>query len=146
MPIDQVQTNSASDIRNLHTRLHTSSPLARDECGDWSIFGSKGKFYGDGTHGPSWYVYIDHSWLRAKRGLSFMEVHQDGEAEGVLKLERLPTPEEACLIRKWAGLGTRKTLTPERRAKLIEVGRKFRFSHGAQPTKSAQIFIQFDCR
>ena len=127
--------DSVSDIRNLHQSLHTSSKLARDECGDWNIIGSRGTLYTDGQFGPNWYLYTPYSWRRAKRSLSFMQVHQDGDAEGVLKLDRLPTPDEVRLIKKWTGLGTKKMLSPERRAKLIEAGQKFRFSHGAQPMK-----------
>jgi hypothetical protein len=128
-------TSSISDIRNLYDTLGTSSRLARDECGDWNIYGTRGKLYTDEKFGYL-YLYIDQSWGRAKRTLSFMEVHQDGDAEGILRLDRLPTEQEARLIRKWAGLGTKRKLTPERRAKLVEAGRNFRFSHGAEHRKS----------
>ncbi len=134
---DLHHANSASDIRNLYHSLSTSSRLARDECGDWNIFGSRGKLYTDKELGPNWYLYTWHSWARAKRGLSFMEVHQDGDDEGVLRLDRLPTEQEARLIRKCAGLGRKRKLSPERREKLIEAGFNFRFSDGVQPKKTS---------
>ena len=130
MPIESNLECSTLDIRNLHQSLHTSSEVVRDECGDWAIVGSRGKLYTDSQFGPYWYLYTARSWPRVKRALTFMEVHQDGDTEGALKLDRLPTFEEARLIKKWTGLGTKKTLSTERRAKLIEAGREFRFSHG----------------
>jgi hypothetical protein len=126
---------SASDIRDLHHSLHTSSELVRDECGGWNIIGSRATIYTDGQFGDDWYLYTKCSWSRVKRALSFMQLHQDGDHEGVLKLDRFPTSEEARLIRKWVGLGTKKSLSADRKAKLVEAGRKFRFSHGPQPKK-----------
>jgi len=132
-------TNPTLDVRSLRDTLNTSSQLARDECGDWHILGRRGKLFADSQWEPYWYLYIDRSWTRAKRALSFMEIHQDGDADGVLRLKRLPTEQEARLIRKWAGLSAKRKLTPERRAKLIEAGMNFRFSHGAQPTNFGLI-------
>jgi hypothetical protein len=50
-----------------------------DECGDWSIYGSKGNIYTDGGYGPNWYLYIAGNdpctWSFAKKTLSFMTPH-----------------------------------------------------------------------
>jgi hypothetical protein len=43
-----------------------------------------------------------------ERRLSFCRVTQDGDDEGCLRLDELPTPEQAVLIRKAIGLKRRK--------------------------------------
>lgn len=91
-----------------------------DECGDWNIYGSKGKIF---TDAKLWYVYFScgskRGWNNLKARLKFMEVSQDGDAEGILKLERMPTEKEAEKLRKDIGLRKRTILTEEQRAELI---------------------------
>jgi hypothetical protein len=62
-----------------------------------------------------------------KRRLAFMTVTQDGDDEGCLRLFRLPTPEEAALIRDALLLRKRRTLTEESRTRLIAAGVNGRF-------------------
>ena len=40
-------------------------------------------------------------WTHCKKALAFMELVSDGDTEGAFTLDRLPTPEEAVLIRKY---------------------------------------------
>jgi hypothetical protein len=85
--------------------------LRRDECSDWRINGRQGWIYavpegfqllffarngvteweGEGPH--------IEDYLRAKRNLFFCRLAQDGTGEGIFMLDRLPTPDEAEVIR-----------------------------------------------
>jgi hypothetical protein len=85
--------------------------LRRDECGDWRINGRQGHIYAvpegfqliffarngvnewDGA-GP----HIE-DYMRAKRNLAFCRLMQDGTGEGIFLPDRLPTKEEAEVIR-----------------------------------------------
>ena len=49
----------------------------------------------------------------AKRKLTFLQVTQDGEIEGVFKLDRLPTEEEAALIREVLGIRRRPNVSEQ---------------------------------
>lgn len=90
-----------------------------DECGDWNIFGTRGKISTDTEY---WYLYTEcnsvRKWNITKKNLSFMEVHQDGDAEGILRLSRMPFREEARTVRKVIGVRPRTVLTEEQRAVL----------------------------
>jgi hypothetical protein len=85
--------------------------LRRDECSDWRISGKQGWVYtvpegfqlvffartgvnewdGEGPH--------IEDYVRAKRNLIFCRLAQDGTGEGIFVLDRLPTPDEAEVIR-----------------------------------------------
>lgn len=89
-------------LQRLSGHLKTSYNRIRlDECGDWNIFGKKGKIF---TDAQLWYVYTGgdskRQWNNIKAKLKFMIVSQDGDDEGILKLERMPTEKEAEVIRK----------------------------------------------
>lgn len=91
-----------------------ASALRRDECGDWAIFGSNGHIYAV-PEGFQLMVGCDpeprwssaRGWESAKRRLSFAKVTQDGDEEGALILDRLPTPKEAEEIRLILGIAKR---------------------------------------
>jgi hypothetical protein len=76
--------------------------LRLDECRLWTIRGQHGYIstWGDGQ---SFLLFVQcHSpkaWTFMKRRLSFCIITQDGDDEGCLKLSRLPTIEEAVVIR-----------------------------------------------
>lgn len=121
------------EIRDLQTALGTSSKVQIDECDDPCIYGKNCKIYvdGDGSYGPSWYIYIPErrSWEQTKQKLNFMVLWQDGEYEGVHKLDRFPTSKESSIIRRIGGLRKKKELSPEHKQKLIESGQKFRLAN-----------------
>jgi hypothetical protein len=85
--------------------------LRRDECGDPVIYGARGRIQAVDSR---FYVYVAcHSaraWSFAKKALPFAVVTQDGDEEGILRLDRLPSPEEAESIRRHIGL--RQTRPP----------------------------------
>jgi hypothetical protein len=59
-------------------------------------------------------------WKHVKQRPSFAAVTQDGEDEGILRLDRLPTAAEAEIIRKVIGIKQRRHIAPEVAAKLGE--------------------------
>lgn len=98
-------------LMQLHAALNAANTALRlDECRLWAIRGSRGHAatWGDGR---TWLLVVHcrskYGWAVAKRYLAFAEVTQDGDDEGVLRLLRLPTPEQAITIRKY--LGVRQT-------------------------------------
>lgn len=116
------------EIKELREKLNTSSKIAKDECGDLNIFGKKGKiFIGE----PYWFIFIreTRSWNNIKKKLNFMVVSQDGDYEGILKLDRYPTSVESTIIRKIVGLVKKKQLSLEHEKKLVESGIKFTSSY-----------------
>lgn len=107
-------------LQRLSEAINTSvERIHLDECGDWNIFGRKGKIF---TDSKLWYVNLScnskRHWTATKKKLNFMEVSQDGDEERILKLERMPSQEEAEAIRNTVGLNKRPALTEEYRGEL----------------------------
>jgi hypothetical protein len=109
-----------------------ASPVAlrrdphRDEGhkGDYSIQGKWGHIYIDGEGFLLCVTAKDERdqsprrWTSTKRRLAFCRITQDGDEEGCLHLDRLPTPAQAGLIRQALGIRKRRTLTKDGRAQL----------------------------
>src|SRR5262245_24428537 len=81
--------------------------LRLDECRCWNIRGKRGyaATWGDGKR---WFIYCApgsaRKWNNFRRALSHLgKCTQDGDDEGNIRIDRLPTPEEAGLIRKAVG-------------------------------------------
>ena len=106
-------------LQNLLTALDASPrALRRDACGDHAISGKSGHIFANGT-GFMIYVSTNESprrWSNVKQRLHFCSVSQDGDDEGCLRLDRLPTPEEASIIREAIGIRKRRHLSAEERA------------------------------
>ena len=104
--------------------------LRRDECGWWIIGGRHGAIHTWGD-GKSWLAYVIgrsvRHWTMVKRRLAFMTVTQDGDDEGCLRLFRLPTPDEAVMIREVLGLRKQRHLSQSHREALIAGGSTHRF-------------------
>ncbi len=98
--------------------LDASPSLLRlDECGWWVIKASRG-FIGIWSDRPADYLLgvggnSKRHWSGIKRQLSFCVVTQDGDEGGVLRLMRLPTPDEAKIIREVVGVRKRPTFAPD---------------------------------
>jgi hypothetical protein len=100
--------------------------LHRDEGhkGDYSIQGKWGHIYNDGEGFLLCVTAADERdqsprrWTSIKRRLEFCRITQDGDDEGCLHLDRLPTPAQAGLIRQALGIRKRRTLTEDGRAQL----------------------------
>ena len=82
-----------------------------DECRLWTVRGSRGyvSTWGDGQ---TWMLAVGSKtprhWTFAKQRMAafpgLAQLTQDGDEEGVFRLMRLPTPEEAAEIRRAAGI------------------------------------------
>ena len=103
-----------------------SRALRRDECGAWRIAGERGSIHTWGD-GKTWVLYVVcHSarhWTHTKQRLAICQVTQDGDDEGCLRLHRLPTPDQATVIRDILGIRKRVEFGPaelERRRTLMK--------------------------
>ncbi len=109
-----------SYLERLLQALNASAlALRRDACGDWAINGKYGYIYGSGR---DYLVYIStqspRRWNSVKRQLAFCTVTQDGDEEGCLVLDHLPTPSEADAIRAATGIKRKRQLSAETIASL----------------------------
>lgn len=111
-----------------------ANALRRDECSDWHIVGRQGWIYAvpegfqlvyfarngvnewDGA-GPHMEDYV-----RAKRGLIFCRLAQDGTGEGIFCLDRLPSADEAETIREILVIPKKRQVSEEQLAQLRATG------------------------
>lgn len=97
--------------------------LRRDECSDWRIAGRRGHIYADG---PSSFVLVlapgsGKAWASAKTTLApFAILRSDGDDEGTLTMDRLPSPVEGAVLRKVLSIPKRRHLSEDHIAKLRE--------------------------
>jgi hypothetical protein len=104
--------------------------LRRDDCGDWRINGSHGHIYAvlgsvERPTTPGFQIYVRRDsvreWSAARKALTtaqsgrepFCNLTNDGDDEGMLFLERLPTPAEAETIRRYCGIAKKQTYSEE---------------------------------
>ena len=84
-------------------------PNNRGWVGDWQITGKRGHILSDGKN---FYIYhfaeSSKAWTYAKRALSFAVVTQDGDNEGIFRMDRLPSPYEARTIREYLRINMTK--------------------------------------
>jgi hypothetical protein len=127
--------------------------LCRDNCGDWQIKGRFGHIYAvpgipwggmEGVEGFQLYfrgapefeeTLTSQGWTWAKKALSFCRVTQDGDTEGFLFLDRLPSPEEAVLIRDKLGIRKKRELSDDNLAQFINSGGDTRLGSGRRSEK-----------
>lgn len=102
----KAQPNRLGDklfLQEMAERMNCSqSKIKLDGCGDWNIFGRNGHLYTDGL-GVLFFYYAPNSirkWNNFKKRFNFMEVHVDGDDEGISAMYRLPTEEEGEMLRK----------------------------------------------
>jgi hypothetical protein len=111
--------------------------LRRDPCGDWNVVGARGRALTDGT---TVFIYVklqtSRRWVKTKRTLAFMTVTQDGDDEGILKFDGMPTADQAAVIRKVLGLRKVTPLTDEQRDTLAR-----RLSAAPSQTTLSECFI-----
>lgn len=103
--------------------------LHRDECGDWGIFGLKGHLYAV-PEGFQMFIMGCGSmrkWTAAKQALAFAKVTQDGDDEGGMIFQALPTPDQAERIRRYCAIPKRRELSDAERDRLKTMGAAHRF-------------------
>jgi hypothetical protein len=115
--------------------------LKRDECSDWAVFGKLGHIHAipgalnrPGAEGFELYCRCtlefeepapgSQKWANCKKAMAFCEVTQDGDFEGMLFLSRLPTFEEATIIRDKLGLPKKREVSEEEAERLRAMGYK----------------------
>lgn len=105
-------------LKKLAAALNSSSTALRiDECGDPRINGSQGHFYAV-PGGFQLFVMTEtpRQWTAAKKALAFASIWNDGDEEGSLILNRLPSASEAEVIRRYVGIRKRRSMSDEARA------------------------------
>ncbi|MGJ4888837.1 hypothetical protein ACQR1Y_11615 [Bradyrhizobium sp. HKCCYLRH3099] len=116
--LHSLRQRDKAELQTLLGALNGAKNSVRvDDCGDCVIEGSRGEIR---ACGGTFSIYLQcHSvraWNAAKKQLAFCRVSQDGDNEGILTLDRLPTEAEAKIIRDYVGL--RQTRPPEQAAHL----------------------------
>jgi hypothetical protein len=110
--------------------------LRRDECGAWTIIGTRGTIHSWGD-GKSWVLFIAcrsaQHWTYTKRRLSFCAVTQNCDDEGCLRLRQLPTPEQANIIRDILGIQKRREVSA------AELDRLKAFAFARKPRSEASL-------
>jgi hypothetical protein len=117
--------------------------LRRDECGDWRITGKHGWIYAvpgvllagsEKTEGFLLY-YSGPEFIGSARGWGFAKrafeafgcrVTQDGEDEGVVFFDRLPTDVEAAIIRDKLWIAKKREMSEAELERLRSMGTPFR--------------------
>lgn len=101
-----------------------ASALRRDECGDPRINGRHEHIYAcEGGYLLYVVARSPQAWTWAKKALAFARVTQDGDEEGIMTMDRVPTEAEAAAIRRYVGVRKRLDLSVERIEALRERGR-----------------------
>lgn len=108
-------------LKKLSKALDSSEGrIKKDDYGYWNIVGTRGHI---STETDYWYLYTSpesvRKWNIIKNQLSFMELHQDGDDEGILRCARMPFRDEAREVRKVIGIRPTKKLTEEQRQVLL---------------------------
>jgi hypothetical protein len=125
VPINRVETATGTVSAHLETLLTAldATPLAlrRDGCGDWAIKGKRGHIYADGNG----FLIVTTAdsirlWANTKAKLTFCRVTQDGDDEGCLHLDHVPTPAEADLIRDALKIKRKRHYTPDQLASITD--------------------------
>ena len=100
-----------------------------DECYNWRIQGTSGHVYAIPEHGV-FYICVEtgspRAWGAAKKFMAFCTISQDGDDEGVFRLNRLPTTLEGNMIRRVVGLPKRRRISPETKERLARYSFKNR--------------------
>ena len=118
-----------------------ANALRRDECSDWRVEGRSGHIYAaPGPLGrretPGFQIYIAGStrwWTNAKAALEpFCDLTSDGDDEGMLFIDRLPTRDEAERLRHFVGIAKKRVLSEAELARLSQTG----FRRGSAQTAS----------
>ena len=144
------------------TALRRDPPIrGQEDTGDWAIWGRDDNDDSDIPIGMSCHVYPDGGgyliyfmvadlgdrepsslpWKNAKAKLSFCQITQDGDWEGCLRLDRLPTAAEAKAIRDTLGIRKRRHLSAEQmdmaRSRLASARSQVKSAERPSPMRSA---------
>ena len=80
----------------------------------------------DQPNRPGFMLYVmtasQKAWTFAKRALAFTKVINDGDEEVAFVMHRLPTADEATLIRRYCGIPKRREVSEAELDRLRSVG------------------------
>jgi hypothetical protein len=65
------------------------------------------------------------AWTWVKKRLGFAELTQDGDTDGCFRLHRLPTDDDAAIIRDILGIRKRVEFSPEELARRQDLCRRW---------------------
>src|SRR5262245_3583600 len=105
--LNRLSAQDRADLAGLLTALNgAGNSLRRDDCGDWTIAGSRGTVRScDGMFRAYVSCRLARRWGAVKKALAaFCVADQDGDDEGVLRLIRLPVDSEIERFRDVIGL------------------------------------------
>jgi hypothetical protein len=93
------------------------SQLRVDACRTWTIRDKRG-YAATRSDGKWWPIYCSpgsaRKWNKIRQALSPLgRCAQDGDDEGIIRIDQLPNPEQAAVIRKAIGLAKRPDRAPE---------------------------------
>jgi hypothetical protein len=134
------RTKARALLAELHDALNAwPSALRRNDDGLWTLRGRPGCYAATWGDGRSWQLVVTpdemitkKQWTAHKKQLSFGEVTQDGDQEGVFRIcDLLPTAAEAEMIRDILGIRKRVELSPGQ----LENLRRWSFEKGAPKGK-----------
>jgi hypothetical protein len=120
--------------------------LRRDECGDWRINGEYGHIYAipgtiDRPKDEGFQIFVLNGesvrqWSAVKSAmLPFTDITNNGDTEGAFFLDRLPTPNEAAIIRRYVGIRKRREDSEETLAALKARPSNFGFQARRPPSE-----------
>jgi hypothetical protein len=110
MSIDRERLVALLDALNASPRC-LERPNCRGWIGDWQITGKHGHAMTDDTVYLLYAQATPRRWTSIKQALAFCKLTQDGDDEGILCLDRLPTEAEAEAIRDTVGIRKRRHMT-----------------------------------
>jgi hypothetical protein len=101
-------------------RSSGQATIRRDDCGDYALFGRLGHIYAV----PEGFQLVirgesSRRWHFVKQRLSFCRLANDGDDEGSLFFERLPTVAEAALIREALAIRRAAVISTDGRARKV---------------------------
>jgi hypothetical protein len=122
--------------------------LRRDECGDWRVSGRRGGIYAvPGSLArpktPGFQIIVQcqsmREWSYAKKALTpFTDLTNDGDDEGTLFLDHLPTPAEAELLRQYVGIAKKREMSEAELERLKAMGHRFQKRDGVEEADQAE--------
>jgi len=115
------KSDDRAHLESFATAIDAVARISWDDCGDYALDGNDGHIYHVGLPGapPCFQAMVGKSspilWQRAKARVSFGRVSQDGDCEGSIMFEGLPTPAQGAILRDVLGLRKRPTLSAAQR-------------------------------
>lgn len=125
--LHRLRQQDRAELETLLIALNGAKKALRlDECGDRVITGSRGTIR---ACEGKFFIYLARKtsriWNNTKDALSgIATATQDGDEEGILVMERMPSPEEAETLRKHLGLRQTRDVSEEQRQSFAEVRQK----------------------